>query len=184
MQFPLTPSLSIREVPWSNPVGADLRRAQQAELDARFGGIDHDPAPPTEADTAVFVIAYERSSGQPLGCGGLRRLDESTAEVKRIYVLPYARGSGVATTVLSALEFRARAAGYGVITAEAGSAQSDGRKFYEHAGYMVVPNFGLYTGLPHSTCYAKVIEPGLRSTALSTSFPGAGKSRRISPDAF
>lgn len=170
MQFQLPPNLSIREVPWSNPVGADLRQAQQAELDARFDGIDHEPSPPSQEDTAVFVIAYERSSGQPLGCGGLRRLDESTAEVKRIYVLPYARGSGVATAVLSALEFRARAAGYGVITAEAGSAQSDGRRFYEHAGYAVVPNFGPYEGRPHSTCYAKAIEPGLRSTPLSSSF--------------
>ncbi len=86
--FPLPPNLSIREVPWSNPVGADLRRAQQAELDSRFGTTGHDPSPPAEEDTAVFVIAYERSSGQPLGCGGLRRLDRSTAEVKRNYVLP------------------------------------------------------------------------------------------------
>ncbi|MEB7502879.1 GNAT family N-acetyltransferase [Arthrobacter koreensis] len=167
--FPLPPNLSIREVPWSNPVGADLRRAQQAELDSRFGTTGHDPSPPAEEDTAVFVIAYERSSGQPLGCGGLRRLDRSTAEIKRIYVLPYARGSGVATAILSSLEFRARAAGFGAVTAEAGSAQSDGKRFYAQAGYTQVPNFGPYADLPHSTCFAKVIEPGVRSTELSAS---------------
>ena len=172
--FPLPPNLSIREVPWSNPVGADLRRAQQAELDSRYGRPDHDPSPPTEADTAVFVIAYERSSGQPLGCGGLRRLDPSTAEIKRIYVLPYARGSGVATAILSSLEFRARAAGYGAVTAEAGSAQSDGKRFYLQAGYNQVPNFGPYADLPHSTCFAKVIEPGVRATELSASFTVEG----------
>lgn len=172
--FPLPPNLTIREVPWSNPVGADLRRAQQAELDSRFGGTEHDPSPPTAEDTAVFVIAYERSSGQPLGCGGLRRLDCSTAEVKRIYVLPYARGSGVATAVLSSLEFRARAAGFGAITAEAGSAQTDGKRFYSQAGYSEVPNFGPYTDLPRSTCYAKVIEPGVRATELSASFSTKG----------
>ena len=31
------PRLNIRQVTWANPVGADLRAAQQAELDARFG---------------------------------------------------------------------------------------------------------------------------------------------------
>ncbi len=40
------PRLNIRQVTWANPVGADLRAAQQAELDARFGTTDHEPGPP------------------------------------------------------------------------------------------------------------------------------------------
>lgn len=158
-----TPHLAIREVLWSNPVGADLREAQQAELDSRFGTIHHDPAPPSAADMAVFLVAYEKSTGQPLGCGGLRRLSEATAEIKRVYVLPYARGSGVATAILAALEDHAKRAGYAVITAEAGSAQPDGRRFYENGGYKVVPNFGPYITVDGSTCYAKTIgaEPAL-----------------------
>ena len=151
------PNLTIREVPWSNPVGADLRAAQQSELDSRFGTTDHEPSPPSAEDTAVFLVAYEKSSGQPLGCGGLRRIDDGAAEIKRIYVLPYARGSGVATAILTALEYRARAAGYDVVTAEAGSAQPDGRRFYEHGGYAVVPNFGPYAAREESVCFAKRI---------------------------
>ncbi|MFJ7750007.1 GNAT family N-acetyltransferase [Arthrobacter sp. NPDC097144] len=155
------PHLTIREVPWSNPVGADLRAAQQSELNSRHDSASAEPAPPSAEDTAVFLVAYEKSSGQPLGCGGLRRLDDTTAEIKRIYVLPYARGSGVATAVLTALEYRARAAGYAVITAEAGSAQPDGRRFYQHGGYTVVPNFGPYAELEDSVCFAKTIGLGL-----------------------
>lgn len=154
------PHLTIRDVPWSNPVGAGLRAAQQAELSSRYGTEDRDPAPPTAADLAVFLVAYEKSSGQPLGCGGLRRLDGTTAEIKRIYVLPYARGSGVASAVLSALEHRARADGYTAVTAEAGSAQPDGRRFYETGGYRSVANFGPYIGLDGSTCYAKDLQDG------------------------
>ena len=79
------PRLNIRQVPWTNPVGADLRAAQQAELDARFGHSAHEAGPPpSEADTAVFLLAYEKGSGQPVGCGGLRLLDEHTAEIKRL----------------------------------------------------------------------------------------------------
>ncbi|MEZ2391468.1 GNAT family N-acetyltransferase [bacterium RCC_150] len=153
------PRLNIRKVSWTNPVGADLRAAQQAELDARFGSADHEPGPvPTEADTAVFVVAYEKCSGQPLGCGGLRILDAETAEIKRLYVVPYARGSGVASSILAALEAQAHTRGFRVITAEAGSAQSDGRSFYENSGFAAVPNFGPYVGISNSQCYAKPID--------------------------
>ncbi|MET4060845.1 putative acetyltransferase [Arthrobacter sp. UYP6] len=165
------PNLTIREVPWSNPVGADLRAAQQSELNSRVGTVANEPAPPSADDVTVFLVAYEKSSGQPLGCGGLRRLDDSTAEIKRIYVLPYARGSGVATAVLTALEYRARAAGYAVITAEAGSAQPDGRRFYQHGGYTVVPNFGPYSGLEDSVCFAKTIGTGICPPPPGTAAP-------------
>ncbi|MEO5780630.1 GNAT family N-acetyltransferase [Arthrobacter sp. PAMC25284] len=153
------PRLNIRQVTWSNPVGADLRAAQQAELDARFGSSDHEPGPPpSEADVAVFLVAYDKASGQPVGCGGLRILNEHTAEIKRLYVLPYTRGSGVASSVLAALEAQAYALGIRTITAEAGSAQTDGRKFYEAAGFGPVPNFGPYAGVEHSYCYSKPID--------------------------
>ncbi|MDN3480711.1 GNAT family N-acetyltransferase [Arthrobacter sp. APC 3897] len=165
------PHLTIREVPWSNPVGADLRAAQQAELNSRFGTSTPEPAPPTAEDMTVFLVAYEKSSGQPLGCGGLRRLDDFTAEIKRIYVLPYARGSGIATAVLAALEYRARAAGYAVITAESGSAQPDGQRFYQHGGYTVVPNFGPYAEVPDSVCFAKTIGPGIQTQMPPASAP-------------
>jgi GNAT superfamily N-acetyltransferase len=106
------PKLTIRRTSWSNPVGRDLRAAQQSELDARYGHARHEAGePPTAADMAVFLIAYERATGQPLGCGGLRWLDRTTAEVKRVYVLPYARGAGVASSILLALEAEAHQTG-------------------------------------------------------------------------
>ncbi|XAS67331.1 GNAT family N-acetyltransferase [Micrococcaceae bacterium Sec5.7] len=153
------PRLNIRRVTWSNPVGADLRAAQQSELDARFGAPGHEAgAPLSEADTAVFLVAYEKSSGQPVGCGGLRLLGATTAEIKRLYVLPYTRGSGVASSILAALEAEAFAQGITRITAEAGSAQPDGRHFYESSGFDAVQNFGPYVGVEHSYCFAKTID--------------------------
>ena len=153
------PRLHIRQVPWTNPVGADLRAAQQAELDARFGHSEHEPGPPpSDADTAVFLLAYDKGSGQPVGCGGLRLLDEHTAEIKRLYVLPYTRGSGVTSSILAALEGHAHALGISTLAAEAGSVQTDGRQFYENSGFAAVPNFGPYAGVEHSYCYAKRID--------------------------
>jgi N-acetylglutamate synthase-like GNAT family acetyltransferase len=92
-----------------------------------------------------------------VGCGGLRLLDSETAEIKRLYVLPYTRGSGVASSILAALEAEAFAQGITRITAEAGSAQTDGRNFYANSGFDQVPNFGPYIGVEHSYCFAKRI---------------------------
>lgn len=157
--------LIFRQVPWENPVGAELRRAQQAELAARFGTPDHEAGPPpSDADVAVFLIAYERCSGQPLGCGGLRRLDAAIGEVKRVYVLPYARGSEVASSILAVLEECAAQLGYAELRAEAGSVQADGIRLYESAGYARVPNFGPYTDAATSRCFAKAI--GTRTLAV------------------
>jgi GNAT superfamily N-acetyltransferase len=150
--------LIFRQVPWDNPLGAELRRAQQAELATRFGTPGHGTGPPpSDADMAVFLIAYERCSGQPLGCGGIRHLDEATGEVKRVYVLPYARGSEVAGSILAALEDCAAELGYSGLRAEAGSVQSDGTRLYESSGYAPVPNFGPYAEAATSRCYAKVV---------------------------
>lgn len=152
------PRLNIRMVPWSNPVGADLRKAQQAELDARFGSVGHEAGiPPSGADCAVFLVAYEKSSGNPVGCGGLRLLAAGTAEIKRLYVIPYARGSGVASSILAALEAEAYKQGITRIKAEAGSAQPDGQNFYAHSGFEEIPGFGPYADNPQSRCYAKTI---------------------------
>lgn len=157
------PKLTIRLVPWSNPVGRDLRAAQQAELDARYGHAAHEAGdPPSAADIAVFLVAYERATGQPLGCGGLRRVERTTAEIKRVYVLPYARGAGIASSILTALEAQAYGAGVTLMLAEAGSAQPDGKMFYESAGYRRIPNFGPYEGLEDSVCYAKPVMSPVR----------------------
>jgi hypothetical protein len=63
----------------------------------------------------------------------------------------------VASSILAALEAEAYAQGITRITAEAGSAQTDGRNFYTHSGFDQVPNFGPYIGVEHSYCYAKSI---------------------------
>ena len=94
--------------PWARTCAPPSRR-NSTPASARS---DHEPGPPpSEADTAVFLVAHDKASGQPVGCGGLRMLDAHTAEIKRLYVLPYTRGSGVASSILAALEAHAHALG-------------------------------------------------------------------------
>ena len=71
-------------------------------------GANHFQLDPEEiADgSGAFLVAY--SGSVALGCGAIRRLDEGTAEIKRMYVEPNARGRGVGSAVLRALESEAR----------------------------------------------------------------------------
>ncbi|WP_433298021.1 GNAT family N-acetyltransferase [Actinoplanes sp. CA-030573] len=146
---------TIEERDWDDPAGQALRTAQRAELDARYGSDDHEPgAAPSAADIDVFLVAAD-ADGRPVGCGALRRLDATSAEVKRMYVEPGSRGSGVATAVLRALEEKARDRGWTTLRLETGPAQPDAIRFYEREGYRQIPLYGVYVGSDLSVCYER-----------------------------
>ncbi|MGN9907899.1 GNAT family N-acetyltransferase [Phytohabitans sp. LJ34] len=142
--------------PWDDPAGAALRKEQRAELDARYGGDDHEPGPlPSAADIDHFLVAVDPVSGAALACGGLRRLDATSAEIKRMYVVPQARGTGLATAVLRALEAAAVERGWTTMRLETGTFQPDAQRFYEREGYTSIPLFGVYIGSAVSVCYER-----------------------------
>jgi putative acetyltransferase len=147
----------VREVDWADAAGESLRTAQRAELAIRYGTPDSEPGPaPTAADITVFFIAYG-DDDDPLGCGGLRRLSDSEGEIKRMYVRPESRGTGVSTAVLRTLEDYARALGWQRLVLETGEEQPDAIRFYEREGYSRIPNFGYYVDSPISLCFAKTL---------------------------
>ncbi|MBG0561677.1 GNAT family N-acetyltransferase [Actinoplanes aureus] len=147
----------IEQRPWDDRAGVALRAAQRAELDARYGGDDHEPGtPPSAADIDVFMVAVD-AYGQPIGCGALRRLDADSAEIKRMYVAPAGRGTGVSTAILRALESAASERGCTTIRLETGLAQPDAMRFYEREGYREIPLFGAYIGSDVSVCYERIL---------------------------
>lgn len=90
-----------------------------------------------------------------MGCGALRRIDETTIEVKRMYVVPEARGTGVAGALLDALHREAAAAGATRMVLETGPEQPEALALYCRAGYAQIPCFGAYADSPHSLCFAR-----------------------------
>ena len=148
---------TIEERPWDDAAGGALRAAQRAELDSRYGSDDHEPgAAPSAADIDVFLVAVT-PAGQAVACGALRRLDAHRAEVKRMYVEPSSRGSGVAAVLLRALEREARTRGWTILRLETGPAQPDAIRFYEREGYRPIPRYGVYIGSDLSLCYERVL---------------------------
>jgi putative acetyltransferase len=154
----------VREVGWDHPGATALRDAQRAEIAERYGTNDSEPGPaPTAADITAFFVAFDEA-GEAIACGGLREIDETHGEVKRMFVHPAHRGSGVSTAVLTELEAFAAARGWTRLVLETGDRQPDAIRFYTREGFTPIPRFGHYAGVEESRCFEKpliAVDPSL-----------------------
>src|SRR5258705_6526185 len=101
----------------------------------------------------AFLVAYR--SQKPIGCGAVRRIEESTGELKRMYVCLEERCRGVGRAILDALEAEARKLGISKLLLENGIRNPEAIALYERAGFAHIPPFGEYIGSPVSVCMAK-----------------------------
>lgn len=86
----------------------------------------------------------------------MRRLDENTAEVKRMYVNPQVRKRGIGRALLEALECEARRLGVTEVVLETGTRLAPAIRMYESMGYVRIPLFGEYLSSPESSlCFGK-----------------------------
>ena len=102
---------------------------------------------------AAFVIAD--LDGTAVGCAALRPLSPQVAEVKRMYVRPHARRSGIARAIMLELEQLARAAGFNEIWLETGLPQTGALRLYESLGYTRIAGFGAYKDDTENVGFAK-----------------------------
>lgn len=148
-------TVTFNDLGYDDPAAVALVEAVQREYVARYGGRDETPvsidefAPPGGA----FVVISE--DGQPIGCGGLRRRDAVSAEIKRMYVRDTYRGRGYGRALLHALEQRARELGYDRIVLETGTAQPEALALYGASGYLPIEPYGIHRCAPRSRCFAK-----------------------------
>ncbi len=139
--------MRIEERAWDDPVVQRLADDQQTEIRARYGGKLEPGRPPSAADVAVVLLASD-DDGTPVGCGALRPLGDGAVEVKRMYVVPAARGRGVGGAVLAGLEAAARERGWTTLRLETGPLQPEAVALYTGAGYRAIGPFGGYADDP------------------------------------
>ena len=101
----------------------------------------------------TFLVA--RDDGRAVGCGAVRLLDTTTAEVKRMYVEPDQRGRGIARAVLANLESVAQQLGARRLVLETGAHSPDAISLYRRGGFTQIDCWGEYATSPTSICMEK-----------------------------
>ncbi len=112
-------------------------------------------------DDVRFLVA-RTSDGAAVGCGAIllsRETSLITAELKRMWVAPGARGTGLGKRLLSELETTAFKEGATIIRLETGINQPEAIQLYNSAGYHACDPFGGYAPDPLSVFMAKQVVP-------------------------
>ncbi|MDR3598694.1 GNAT family N-acetyltransferase [Clostridium sp.] len=103
---------------------------------------------------SLFVIAYDEN-GEATGCGGIRPINESIAEVKRMFAKEKTKGVG--TEILFYLETQAKELGYSTLWLETRLINEGAVAFYKKRGYYKIQNYGKYVDNSKAICFEKKI---------------------------
>ncbi len=138
--------VSFVEARVDSGTGAKLAQAMRDEIAVMYDGLDLDGDQMPRAGHAelspphgAFLVG--RVDGEPVCCGGVKRLDERSCELKKMYVVPTLRGKGVARQLLYALERKADELGYEVVRLDTGPKQTSARGLFESEGYAAIADF-------------------------------------------
>jgi GNAT superfamily N-acetyltransferase len=139
------PQLRVERVRADQEPGSSLLASMSAEIDGLYaelpGSLDSVPATAEQmADPDGSFLVISDATG-PLACGGVKRLDTETAEIKRMYVADSHRGRGVGRRLLAELESECRRLGYWRIRLDTGSDQPSARALYESSGYRRIADY-------------------------------------------
>ncbi len=104
-------------------------------------------------DLNHVLVLYANET--PVGCGALKKIDELTMEVKRMFVLKTERSKGYATMLLEALELWAKELKNTRCILETGKRQPEAIALYKKGGYLIIPNYAPYQGIENSVCFQK-----------------------------
>ena len=138
--------MEFRHTDAAQPPASELIEAMVEEMVPLYGRIDRPGMPAAGAEQfapatgGAFLVGYDDAE-RPVCGGGLKRLDKGVVEIKRMYVVPEARGRGVALALLAALEDAARDLGYTTARLDTGPKQPHAERMYRAAGYREIANF-------------------------------------------
>lgn len=136
--------IEVREEPFDTPTSARLVADYVAEIRAMYPEWSPNVPPrmtgeDVEPPSGRWLVAYR--NGLAVGCAGLKRIEERTAEIKRIYVVPAARRLGVAQALIDGLEAAARDAGYDTVRLDTGAKQPASVALFNSSGYEQIADY-------------------------------------------
>jgi len=144
-----------------DPRSVALRAAMDAEMDERYAEWSAALSPETAAAVWAVVSAHDEEldvvlalDPDPVGHAALRPFEDAL-EVKKVYVLPEARGRGISKLLMKELEAIARERGITRLVLQTGPLQPEAVGLYESLGYAAIEPYGGYGVIPGVFCFEK-----------------------------
>jgi len=104
---------------------------------------------------AFFVV---RVDDEAAGCGGVQLFGSEYGELKRMYIRPRYRGSGLGRGMLYQLAAYAQSRGVNLLRLETGIHQQEAIALYVNWGFYSIPAFGNYKEDPLSLFFEKSLD--------------------------
>jgi GNAT superfamily N-acetyltransferase len=151
--------IEVRRVRGDDPAARALVAGMEAWVTENFGPTTPDRTSTVTASEmappdGTFVVLYE--DGEAVAGGGVRRLSDGVAEIKRMFVVPAARGRGHGRRVLVALEEAAAELGYTRLRLDTAQSLTTAIALYRSAGYRDIPD---YNGNRYASFWGEKVLP-------------------------
>ena len=145
--------LSFRRAQATDPDAAALAAAHVEEGAHIYGDRGPRPqralAPLSEILGPADRVLVAYAGSVPVACGAVRALEPEVGEIKRMYVVPTARGQGVGRALLRRLESEATAMGFDRVRLDTGDRQLAAVALYRSAGYREIADYNRNPAAAH-----------------------------------
>ena len=154
MDFRIAPARTPEDI----ATVADLFRDYAASLPVDLGYQDFEAElaalPGKYAPPQGELLLARDGDGEPLGCVGLRPLAAEACEMKRLYLLPAARGRGVGKALAEAVVEAARGLGYRELRLDTLATMATAATLYERMGFERIAPY--YAPTPPGTVFMRL----------------------------
>ena len=99
------------------------------------------------------LIAYD--DGKAVGCAGLKRYDDKSSEIKRVWVQPEYRRQHIADKMMQLVEQKTKEQGFARVILQTRPQMTEAVGMYTKRGYKLIENYPPYDKLVGAVCYAK-----------------------------
>ena len=147
--------ITLKRTNSSNPDFRHLITLLDVELNEHYGDLMQSTYDRYNhiLDLDTVIVAYHNHI--PVGCGCFKKYDDTSVELKRMFVKADERGQGIASSILRELELWAKEIGFTYSILETGDKQHEAIALYQKIGYVITSNYGQYSGMESSICMRK-----------------------------